>query len=345
VRLKVPQKLGTGVMKSINLSFDRPAHHRDAVIIVGDAHFYRCGLLLARQLIEKEQDRAFDICVICSEDVETPDALSDGLRLGRAEFISKDGLPTDERISIEAYLRIFLPHEMTEYRRLCYLDADMYLNRPGIQSLFELNMENYPLAAVSDACIWTSEHKSAKQTTYLNRIAKAPDQYFNSGFLLIDVHAYNAILTPESTFDLICENVELLNLHDQTFLNMVFSHRVKLISPIWNFPMLISLTEALEKADPVILHFVGNKPWHDIEEELRQRYFAEYRDFLSTHFGYTDFTAKYTPVKSRNSFRKHKSDIREWVSRKKVERRLAKSRKLGVQIWMEVEKKYPRGDF
>ncbi|WP_162497397.1 glycosyltransferase family 8 protein [Roseovarius dicentrarchi] len=337
--------MGQDTVKTINLAFDTPARHKDAVIIVGDAHFYRCGLLLARQIIEQEKDRAFDICVICSEDVETPDALADGLRIGRANFISTDKLPTNDRISIESYLRIFLPHEMTEYRRLCYLDADMYLNRPGIQGVFEMDLDGYPLAAVSDLNVWMPEHNSSKSRNYRDRIAKAPDRYFNAGFLLIDVQAYNAILTPEGTFDLICDNVENLDLHDQTFLNMIFSHQVKLISPIWNFPMLTSLTEALEKADPIILHFVGNKPWHDIEEELRQRYFPEYRNFLSTHFGYTDFTAKYTPVKPRNSFRKHKSDIREWVSRKKVERRLAKSRRLGVQTWMKMEQKYPRGDF
>ena len=140
--------------KAIELTFKTPAMHRDAVVIVGDAHFYKCGLLLARQLLEKELNRTFDICVICSEDIETPVELAEGLRLGSVRFSRTDHLRTDARISVEAYVRLYLPAEMSEYRRLCYLDADMYLNRAGVQDLVNLDMEGLPLAAVADITVW-----------------------------------------------------------------------------------------------------------------------------------------------------------------------------------------------
>lgn len=133
--------------KPVDPTFETPAVHRDAVVIVGNAHFYRCGLLLARQLLEKEQNRTFDICVICSEEIETPAALAEGLGIGRIRFARTDHLRPDEKITAEACVRIYLPGEMCEYRRLCYLDADM---------------ENQPVAAVADIMLWGGERKNVE---------------------------------------------------------------------------------------------------------------------------------------------------------------------------------------
>lgn len=327
--------------KAIELIFETPATHRDAVVIVGDAHFYRCGLLLARQLIEKEQDRTFDICVICSEDIETPPELAEGLRIGSVRFLQTDHFQTDDRISAESYVRIYLPGEMSEYRRLCYLDADIYLNRPGVQDLMNVDMENQPLVAVPDIIVWGHQRPFTRSKRHREKIMRSPDNYFNAGMLLIDVEEFNRALPPESISALIVKSASHLRFHDQSFLNMEFSHRVKLLSPIWNFPMVPELADLYSKADPVLMHFVGIKPWFDTVDENGQKYHLEYREFLSKYFGKTDFSLKKGAMSPRSSYRKHQNFLREMISRKKVEMRIKRNKRRYPRLLAEALKRYP----
>lgn len=330
-----------GTTKAIDLIFETPAIHRDAVVIVGDAHYYKCGLLLARQLHEKERNRTFDICVICSEEVETPPELAEGLRIGSVRFSEVDHFKTDDRITAEAYVPIYLPGEMSEYRRLCYLDADIYLNRVGVQDLLNVDMENQPLAAVPDILVWGDRLRFTRSKKYREQIAQAPDQYFNTGMLLIDVEKFIHALPPESISARIAERASQLRLHDQTFLNMEFSHRVKLLSPIWNFPMVPDLADLYGKADPILLHFMGIKPWFDTVDEISQKYHPEYRSFLSNFFGQTDFSLKKGATVPRLSYRKHRNLLREIISRKKIEMRMRRKKRLYPQLLAEAMERYP----
>lgn len=327
--------------KPVELSFETPAVHRDAVVIVGDAAYYKYGLLLARQLLEKEKDRRFDICVICSEPVSTPAELSEGLRIGSAKLADTTDFKTSEKITVEAYIRLFLASEMTEYRRLCYLDADVYLNRPGVQTLMDVDMDDQPLAAVVDPIVWGMERKKEKSQRYRNQIAKAPENYFNSGVLLIDVEKYNRTLLAGDISAMIAERASQLNLHDQTFLNMEFSHRVRLLSPIWNFPMNNQFSDMVDEANPVLLHFVGVKPWHEINDAVRQQYHSEYREFLSKHFGQTDFTPKTSALLPRSAYRKHKNPLREMISRKKKMMRIQRGKRDAARLWAKTQKRFP----
>lgn len=327
--------------KAVDLTFETPALHRDAVVIVGDAHFYKCGLLLARQLLEKEKNRTFDICVICSEEVETPPLLAEGLRIGSVRFVRTDHLKIDDRITVEAYVPIYLPGEMSGYQRLCYLDADIYLNRPGVQDLINVDMEKQPLAAVPDIIVWGDRLPLTRSKRYREKIAQAPDQYFNTGMLLIDVEEFNLALPPENISGLIAERASHLRFHDQTFLNMEFSHRVKLLSPIWNFPMVSGLADLCSQADPVLLHFMGIKPWFDTVDEISQEYHPEYREFLSKFFNQTDFSLKKGATLPRLSYRKYRNPLREIISRKKIEMSIKRKKRRYPQLLAEAMGRYP----
>lgn len=91
-----------------------------------------------------------------------PEALTEGLRHGRLRVLDASLMPVSRMISVEAWVRIFLPYLLPEYRRICYLDADMYLHRPGIAELLQTDRRGMALAAVRDRCLWEDQARGLR---------------------------------------------------------------------------------------------------------------------------------------------------------------------------------------
>lgn len=299
---------------------------RDAVVILGDKFYVQAGLLLAQQLFEKEGG-SFDIVVLCSEDIEIPDELSKGLRIGRIVVCDRSLMPVNEVINIDAYVRIFLPYLLPEYRRICYMDADMYLHRPGIAALLEGNMQGFALAAVHDCWNWIAELRGKPYQLDPAEKLDAPEHYFNSGLLLIDCERYKAELPVDGIFSSLRENADHMPLHDQSFLNTHFSHRYLPLSPLYNFPMLDEYTPLVAKTDPIVLHFLGGqKPWYPTEDPWRKPYWLEYSEFLARHFGISGRENVHQAVYSRKSKPRNYTKLRRWLSQVNRSRKLKRAR-------------------
>lgn len=312
------------------------AGHQDAVVIVGDAFFVQAGLLLARQLLEKEAG-GFDVVVLCSEPLELPEALSAGLRMGLVEVGNRDLVAVDERIRIEAYVRIFLPYLLPEYRRICYLDADMYLKRPGLAALFDMDMQGHALAAVRDVPLWMAQSRGRPMPLKPGEIVQAPEDYFNSGLLLIDSARYRDLMPAADILSYLQAHGSALPMHDQSFLNTHFSHRYRHLPPIYNFPMVEEYLPVAEEADPVILHFVGaGKPWYPPDDPVRVPYNQEYVAFLSQHFGFEERANVHEVQALREGRSKaHYKGLHAFFSRLNKRRNLKRKRRFARQAWQQ----------
>lgn len=323
----------TGAATPFSVACETPARHRDAVVIVGDTFFVQAGLLLARQLREREPD-SFDIVVLCSEEIEVPAALREGLRMGRVTVGDRSLMPVDERIRIEAYVRIFLPYLLPEYRRICYIDADMYLNRPGLAALLEKDMQGHALAAVRDVVLWIEELRGKPYSVHPDEPLQARERYFNSGFLMIDSAAYRAALPVPEMLRYLRAYADRMPTHDQSFLNAQFSHRYLMLSPVYNFPMLDAYTPLVQSEAPVLLHFLGaEKPWYPTEDPLRLCYWQEYSAFLSDNFGFEGRENVHEIIRKREGRQRNYGSLRQRLSRMNHARKLKRSRAFARDAW------------
>lgn len=324
-----------------NIEFSAEPKMENAVVIIGDDKFFPPGIFLARQIIELESYRNFDVCVLKSGTIQVPEKLVEGLRIGKLSTNVTQSFKTDDRISIEAYARIFLPDLMQEYKRILYLDADVFLRQKGLNELFAKDMGGFAIGAVKDSHLWGTSNGKKAFRKYTERLAKSPSEYFNSGVLLMDCKAYREALPYRHAITLIEDNYTDLEMHDQSFLNMVFSHRYKHLSPVFNFHMSDQYIDILEYADPVLLHFVsGFKPWYKTDDRDRKEYFELYSKFLKRHFGYSNFDIKIESHKSRFHRRKYRNKFREFLSRKNQLMRLALNKRGALKAWKSELRKH-----
>ena len=181
----------------------------------------------------------------------------------------------DRYLSLETYLRLFI----TEYidhsiDKLLYLDCDMIVLR-DITPLWEVNVSRHFLAAAPEP--YNGEH---------TQLGFGPeDTYFNTGLLLLNVAKWRAESPLSQFLAFEAANRALLTSHDQDVLNVVFRHRILVLSCLWNFktyyadiaPEDLGMTAA-EYMDarklPGIVHFTGRyKPWLYLFEPHYKKYY------------------------------------------------------------------------
>ena len=170
-------------------------------------------------------------------------------------------------ITKAAYYRLYLAELLPqELDRVLYLDGDLIV-RHSLLPLWNINLENKALAAVSDA--------SSGLIEFYNRL-KYPSElgYFNSGVLLVNLkygREHQVLRDFETYMEKYADSIKY---HDQDVLNVVFCKQ-KILMPIkynlqrgfllkkknydyWKAER--EITEAL--ADPCIVHYTNKyKPW------------------------------------------------------------------------------------
>ena len=99
-------------------------------------------------------------------------------------------LGLDPRRTEAAYLRLALPAAFAgAYRRLLYLDADVFVQGGDFGALLGVDIGPHALAAVRDNIQWRTP---GRRPDAFRRLGLGPAPFFNSGVLLIDVAAFNA---------------------------------------------------------------------------------------------------------------------------------------------------------
>lgn len=274
---------------AVTLEATAPARFDRAVAFAADGAYLRFAAFAAAQLAalsaRAPAGRTFDIC-LCGPELpeEIPGLAALGLRRCRVDTGGMfDGLGLDPRRSAASYLRYALPAAFAgEYRRLVYLDADVFIQGGDFGALLEVDLGDHPLAAVRDNMQWRTPRR---RTPSFERLGLPWASVFNSGMMLIDVAAWRErdVLGRMLAFGA-SHDPARIGL-DQDLVNAVVRGGWAELSPVWNwqYTWASRLFEAL--ADAHVVHFIGpRKPWSHDAGELPLRFRRAYRQFFTEHF-------------------------------------------------------------
>ena len=179
------------------------------------------------------------------------------------------GMPEIHYYPLEVYFRIFLPQILRDCEKVLYLDSDIIV-LVSLQELWDINIEEYALAATSDisTIFGGQDYSNTLKTLQL------PEEYvyFNSGVLLLNLKMMREMQLPKKTQEWILSNKDLIWCPDQDALNVMMADKYKYIHLRWNLQVtLITLFEYGKRynqeqieavASPAILHYISErKPW------------------------------------------------------------------------------------
>lgn len=168
-------------------------------------------------------------------------------------------LPLMGRYPQAIYYRLFTPYILADVTsKFIYLDADT-LCLGSYKELNEMDISSHTLAAVNDT--QRARNKLCSQLGLTN------NNYFNSGFLYINIPQWLAKNTTERIIKtLSCQKSEF-KFPDQDALNIVLEDEVLLLTKKYNFVCDIILNKVGKKIvipeDTILIHYTGKcKPWH-----------------------------------------------------------------------------------
>ncbi len=188
-------------------------------------------------------------------------------------------LPLNERLREFTYWRIPAIENLAKlYKRVLYLDTDLFVNSSRLPELFSLDMRGHAIAAVLDV------HQSVRpkrQVAEFEALRLSHSSYFNAGVLLIDSKAWLAQGAYQRMVDLCERHGHVLHRHDQSLLNLAFKDDWLELSPVWNWQYSYRNAFLTEWVSPQLIHFSGvRKPWHPPSGTIPRRYRERYADFL-----------------------------------------------------------------
>lgn len=179
-----------------------------------------------------------------------------------------NSMPLIGTLSYATYYRLLIPQILPDdIDKVLFLDGDIIV-RHSLRPLWETDINEYALAAVTDSAESTIE--------IYNRLEYSPNLgYFNAGVLLINLNYWRVNNIRSEIESFIKNHVEKIFCCDQDILNYVLRERKKTLPLKYNSQAGYLWTlmragynywkyekEVLEaREDPVILHFTDTKPW------------------------------------------------------------------------------------
>lgn len=192
-------------------------------------------------------------------------------------------MPENKRLSNIVYARLMIDRLVgPEVARVLYLDCDM-LVRDNIEKLYDLDMADFPIAAVRDSIgAFITGGRDLRNNRDIFDIA---NPYFNAGMVLIDVAKWREADIIGRMEQALKDGVMARIYYDQDFLNLVFQRNWLALPWRWN---TIDARHAHEGLDPAILHYTGeNKPWGVFSGMLQSVAFARlYRHVMTNELFY-----------------------------------------------------------
>lgn len=304
----------------------------DAVVLCCDDAHLPLAAFVADQIDKIESERRFDIIICVPTGTARPSYISTEL----ADLVHMDvdqfsQLNLQRKwITAATFYRILLPDLFRgKYRKLLYLDTDMYPRRPCIQMLFDQVKDDVPLAGCLEPSQYLLRRKSFSNQTTQERIKLLGSQdgrYFNAGLLLIDTESFVKISGVERFWRAYEEHLDLIarfGEQDQGAFNKAFADEMKEISPMLNWHTGAMLNKTMVgQFEPAILHFAGRyKPWNINDDPFVSGFLPNYQNFFAANG--IDFAVKpaFNSFEYRRQNPKYKTKIANWISRHRYLRR------------------------
>ena len=172
--------------------------------------------------------------------------------------------------SLVMYYRLFIEKLFPEYQKVIYLDCDIVV-LGDISKLFGVNLNGNLVGAIQEQVINSNE---TFKSYALNAVGVAPEKYFNSGILLMNLKKFRENSICEKFMYLIdTYNFDVVD-PDQAYLNVLCKDKVKYLPNGWNKEALpLDLQGKLN-----IVHYaLYKKPWQ-YDDVINGEYFWHYAD-------------------------------------------------------------------
>ncbi len=200
-----------------------------------------------------------------------------------------DYKPDVSRFDISALGRLFLSDLLPKsVEKIIYLDCDTIILK-NIEGLYNIDLKDKLLGAVIEPTIYPELKIDIGIYEDVN--------YYNSGVLLIDLKKYRDTDAKKIVLTYLESINDYCLFTDQDAINGAFLHRIKVISPkynfitnyrYWKYKDLVSLSKGYKiipkkvfeaaKRNPYILHFAGDeRPWNRWNLNYYRKYYFKYK--------------------------------------------------------------------
>jgi lipopolysaccharide biosynthesis glycosyltransferase len=261
-----------------------PERHDCAVAFCCDRNYYHLALFMIWQLAHHNPHRRFDFVVSSRDDLAVPDWAK-----ALDVVIHRSGeLPPVTEVarhigsSMPLY-RIMLARELGDrYRRILYLDCDMFVEGGDINRLLAVDLGPHPIGAALDAPFLYETNYYAKEFV---KLGVPPAPYANTGMQLIDTRAYREQDVERRCFDICKTHPEAIIYSDQSLTNIALMGKFAQLAPCWNWQNNDRLALVSQQYPAFLRHFTGGKkPDRYTGRLVEARFNLAYREFLAQYF-------------------------------------------------------------
>ncbi|TCD53870.1 glycosyltransferase family 8 protein [Alloscardovia theropitheci] len=178
--------------------------------------------------------------------------------------------------AIEMYFRLFISQLFPHIDRGIYVDADTIFES-DVADLYDIDLEGNLVGAVGDPVVSDLDPDLRRYATAM--VGISPEDYVNSGVLLMDLAAWNQYKVAEHFTQLLTQYHVSSIAPDQDYLNAMFEGRIKRLPFSWNVMMAAGVEP------PEDIHFIHwnlvNKPWKLTSAPFSDRfwYYADQSPF------------------------------------------------------------------
>lgn len=256
-----------------------PHRHDQAVVLTCDRKFFAFALFMVRQIDFLNPRRAFDLVIATRDDLTIPDwAAPLGIVLHRSgdlpDWLDRSLFPG----SLYPLYRLALARELGDrYRRILYLDSDMFVEGGDLNRLFAVDLGPHAVGMVLDAPFFENPSHHPEE---FRRAGLPAMPYANSGLQLIDTRAYVAQDIEQRCLTVTRTHPHAITLTDQSLVNLALRGRFATLAPCWNWQVNSRYPLVPMRYPVFIRHFIGKpKPDQTSARQFDVRFNAAYRAF------------------------------------------------------------------
>lgn len=250
------------------------------VVIAFTPNYFVPAATMLRSLLDSSEG-AFHVICLVTEDI--PVRMQEKLlRMGEGrlemEYLNLGGrlaeVYTDPRYSEAASFRLLLPDLLPDYDSVLYIDCDIIVRQNVTRVYHDTPLQDAYLGVVREAAI-------EQQAERWKALGCNPKEYFNSGFLLMNLRQMRA---DDMTAQFIeASKTDWLEFPDQDVLNIVCRGNVVALEPVYNsirtfflpqyradFLNVYTADDWLRVQREGNIHYTGGKPWNIFSVKFRE---------------------------------------------------------------------------